>query len=96
MNIEVMWDNEEKTIDRYDYGKNWTWEDFSAANKQYEEMLTGVTHPVDVIANFTGGTPPPMGALGRFKSAQDNMAKKYGGGCRRRWWAFYYYVGIYF
>jgi hypothetical protein len=73
MSIEVTWDNEEKTIAHYDYGKDWTWEDFAAANKSYNEMLAGVDHPVDVIADFTGGTSPPMGALGRFKAAQEDI-----------------------
>lgn len=78
MNIEVVWDNEEKTIARFDYGIDWTWDHFLAANKQYDEMLVSVDHPVDLIADFTEGTLPPMGAFGRFKSSQENLKKKGG------------------
>lgn len=71
MKIHVLWDNDEKTIIRYDYSKGWTWKDFAEADKIYQQMRAEVTHTVHIIANFEDGAFPPMGALGKFKSAQE-------------------------
>ena len=35
-------------------------------------MIRGVDHGVDLIADFTDGSTPPMGALSQFKSAYEN------------------------
>lgn len=78
MNIQVGWDNDEKTVIRYDYGKGWTWDDFRNAVDTSNKMFAEVEHTVDLIANFEKGTAPPMGALGRFKYAQDTMPKNGG------------------
>lgn len=78
MNIDIEWDNDEKTIIRYDYGKNWTWDDFRNAVDTSNKMFAEVEHTVDLIANFEQGTAPPMGALGRFKYAQETMPKNGG------------------
>ncbi len=71
MGIEVLWDNEEKTIIRYDYGKDWSWDDFWTAVETSNAMVRTVSHTVDFIANFEGGTPPPLGAFSKFKRAQE-------------------------
>ena len=73
MNIQVSWDNEDQTILRYDYRPGWTWEDFYEADKISHEMIANSVVTVHIIANFADGALPPMGALGRFKSAQENL-----------------------
>jgi hypothetical protein len=73
MGIEVTWDNDEKTIIHYYYGKNWSWEDFRQAGEISNAMAVEVHHTVDIIADFLDGSPPPIGALGRFKNAQESM-----------------------
>ncbi len=62
MNIEVLWDSDKKNILHFVYGENWTWEDFHAASKTSTQMIGSVEHTVDVIADFSNGTPPPIGA----------------------------------
>lgn len=69
MDIQVNWDNEEHTIIRYDYGPAWTWQNFAAAIEQAQAMVGADGRTVDIIANFTEGAPPPVGALTRFSSA---------------------------
>lgn len=76
MNIDIFWDNDEKTIIRFDYKKGWTWEDFSEANTIVQRMNAEVNHTTHIIANFEDGAFPPMGALGKFKTAQENMPEQ--------------------
>ena len=73
MSIQLSWDNDEKTIIRFDYGKGWTWDDFSEAGKLVQKMRAEVNHPVHIIANFEDGAFPPLGALGKFRTAQENV-----------------------
>lgn len=71
MGIEVLWDNEAKTIIRYIYAPDWTWQDFEQAAETSTSMAGTVTHSVGIIADFSQGAPPPMGALAKFKRAQE-------------------------
>lgn len=73
MKINVVWDNEEKTIVRYDYGKGWTWDDFWVASGTSNQMLASVDHKVDFITSFVDSTPPSIGAFAQFKRAQDTF-----------------------
>ncbi len=76
MSIQVVWDNEEHSVIRYDYNSGWTWDDFREAGKVTTDMIKTVDHPVHVIASFADRAFPPMGALGRFKSAQESLPKE--------------------
>jgi broad specificity phosphatase PhoE len=76
VSIQVVWDNDDHTIVRYDYSPGWTWDEFREAGKTTFEMMASVNHIVHVIANFADRAFPPMGALGRFKSAQESMPKE--------------------
>ncbi len=71
MSIRVVWDNEARTILRYDYGLRWSWEDFHAAEERMHAWLRATPHTVDLIANFEGGSAPPVGVFGHFKRAQE-------------------------
>ena len=78
MGIEVVWDNEEKTIIRYDYGSAWTWEDYWAASQSAREMLKTVAYEVDIIANFEAGMRPPLSAISHFKQSLDTTPENLG------------------
>ncbi len=78
MNIEVSWDNDEKTIIQFAYAENWTWEDFHSATKISNQMISSVEQTVDVIADFSNSTSPPMGALGKFRSAMETSPENQG------------------
>ncbi len=74
MPIQVVWDNESKTVIRFDFSKQWDWEEFWTAVRQSDTMMTAMPYRVDLIANFEGSASPPLGALGQFKRAIQEMA----------------------
>ncbi len=69
MNIEVVWDNDQKTILRYIYGKSWTWADFNTAAKVAYDMLDTVDHKVSVIMDFQNANIIPQGAITQVQRA---------------------------
>ena len=69
MNIEIVWDNEAKSILRYIYGRSWTWTDFNAAAKTAYAMLDTVDHKVSVIMDFQNANIIPQGAITQVQRA---------------------------
>jgi hypothetical protein len=69
VNISVVWDNDEKTILRYIYGKNWNWADFHSAAKEAYEMLDTVEHKVNIIMDFLNAQLVPQGAITNVQRA---------------------------
>jgi hypothetical protein len=69
MNIELVWDNDEKTILRYIYGRSWTWADFNTAAKEAYEMLDAVEHKVSIIMDFQNANIIPQGAITHVQRA---------------------------
>lgn len=67
MGIQVVWDDPEKTILRWDFDPEWTWDDFWAAFDESVRLGDGYTHRVDVMPNVTNTKQLPIGALGAFK-----------------------------
>ncbi len=63
MSITVQWDNDEKTVIRYDVSDNWTWDEFRQAVEQIHAMIDTVSHTVDAIANLENGNFLPSGSL---------------------------------
>jgi hypothetical protein len=61
MPIDVTWDNEAKTVLRYDIGEYWNWDDFPTAVRQAERMRAEVLHPVSLIIAAQDGMRPPLG-----------------------------------
>lgn len=51
MNINVEWDNSEKTIILQTYGLHWGWEDVHAARAQSVILMDSVSHKVHFIIN---------------------------------------------
>lgn len=74
MTIKVIWDNDEtKTILRYDFIGNWTWNEFYAASAEFHAELDRVNHKVDTIINLTGSTGMPGNVLSHAYSAFQNQ-----------------------
>ena len=69
MNITVVWDNDEKTILRYIYGKNWNWTDFRKVAKEAYQMLDTVDHKVNIIMDFQNAQLVPQGAITNVQRA---------------------------
>ena len=53
MNIEVRWDDEQKSIIRWTFPKQWTWDEFYSALQGSRAMVRGENHIVDVIVDMT-------------------------------------------
>lgn len=69
MNIDVMWDNETKTIIRYLFKNGWNWDDYFAAIKAAGELLDTVDHKVDIVMDFHSANMIPQGAITQVQRA---------------------------
>jgi hypothetical protein len=67
MGIRVTWDNAEKNVIRYDFDRNWNWNEFHVAAQQAFDMTRSVPHIVDTISNFPPGVNLPANALFQFR-----------------------------
>jgi hypothetical protein len=47
--IQVSWDNEAKTIARYDFEYGWTWVELEVANSELREMMKTIHHEICLI-----------------------------------------------
>jgi hypothetical protein len=63
MPIQVQWDNEDKTILRYQYEGAWTWDDLYTALAQGYEWIDTVDHTVDIIIDLRQSSIIPSSAL---------------------------------
>jgi len=72
MNIKVSWDNDDKTVIRYDFEGTWTWEDFKIAATEAFAMTRSVEHPVDTISNFLPGVLLPPNAIFQFRRIMED------------------------
>jgi hypothetical protein len=62
MGIQIVWDNDEKTILRYIFDTHWTWDDFYKARSEAYNHIDTVQHKVGVIfdAPVNMSLPPNM------------------------------------
>lgn len=63
MPIDIRWDNSSHSIICCDFAKTWTWNDVFAMNKQIENMMDSVDHPVQVVIIMKGKKFPNSGTL---------------------------------
>jgi hypothetical protein len=73
MGIQVVWDDVGQTIIRWDFDKEWDWNDFWAAFDSSIRMAGSSTYRMDVIPNVTNSKRLPIGALGAFKSIDTKL-----------------------
>jgi hypothetical protein len=78
MSITVQWDNEEKTIIRYDFTGNWDWVEFRERAKEASALTRSVEHRVDSISNFLPGTHIPKDAFIHFRRVMSDAPKNRG------------------
>ncbi|MCU0498631.1 MAG: hypothetical protein MUF87_14870 [Anaerolineae bacterium] len=69
MAIHVVWDNEEKTVVRWDFEGIWDWQEVYYAAGRSATMREAVDHAVSVILNLERATPLKSGALTHTKNA---------------------------
>jgi hypothetical protein len=69
MSVTANWDNEAKTVVRYDFKDKWTWAEFRTAATEAFAMTRSVPHRVDSISYFHHGATVPSDALFHFSRA---------------------------
>ncbi len=73
MSIDVSWDDDTRTIIRWDFGEKWTWEEFHEAFRRSNEMNDDRSYRVDVIPNAANSPHMPLGALSEFRRLDDQL-----------------------
>jgi hypothetical protein len=78
MPVTVQWDNDQKTVLRYEFSDVWTWEEFFEAQGQREPLLQDVHHRVHHLLIFAPHQRVP--ALLTFNAKRlDDRRFKYSG-----------------
>jgi hypothetical protein len=72
MAIDVVWDDDSQSILRWDFSADWSWDEYQLAFDRSLEMVSSVSHRVDVIPNVIETQKLPAGALAQFKRVYDN------------------------
>jgi hypothetical protein len=63
MPVNMLWDDAEKSILRFEYQGKWTWEEVNDTMVKANLELTAAQHRVDTIHDFTGSSGLPSNAL---------------------------------
>lgn len=71
MGIDVLWDDSERTILRYDFEPEWTWVEFWEAIDESNAMMLSVPYTVDFIGNFSNGKLPSIGSFRILKRSRE-------------------------
>lgn len=61
MPIQVVWDNEDKTIIRVTFPEKWTWDEFQEIDYRVEIMIGRIQHKVVYIADMSATKSVPKG-----------------------------------
>ena len=69
MGIQVVWDNDEKTIIRYVFDVRWTWDDFYAARTDAYNLIDTVQHKIGVIFDAPPNVTLPPNMITHSRSA---------------------------
>ncbi len=69
MAIAVQWDNLEHTVVRWDFDRDWTWEEFADSARVSSAMMASMDARIDVILNVTNCRPPQRSMTRYHRSA---------------------------
>jgi hypothetical protein len=69
MGINIAWDNDARTIFRYDFEPEWTWDEFFAAKEQAKPLLDAAPHQFAVLINATQMSHLPPDSLANARHA---------------------------
>ena len=81
MGVTVQWDNDEKTVIRYDFTGYWDWAEFREKAQEAFAMTRSVPHKVDTISNFLPGTSIPRNAIFQFRRIMTEAPENRGVNC---------------
>lgn len=63
MGVTVVWDNDEKTVQRYIYRGIWNWDEVHAAVTEGHRMLDTIDHKAASIVDMSGTSFVPSNAI---------------------------------
>ena len=66
MSIEIQWENEEKTIIRWIFSGDFTWEDYDEGDKKLASMITDIDHNFATIFDLSQMTTLPRYAVSQY------------------------------
>ncbi len=69
MGIQLIWENDEKTIIRHIYDAEWSLEDYYRLIDTHVQTLTSVSHTVDIINDLRKVTHVPESILSAIRHA---------------------------
>jgi hypothetical protein len=72
MSIKIVWDNDEKTVVRYIFDKQWTWPEFFTAKAEAYALIGSVKHPVGIIMDAPPEVKLPPNTLTHSRNALRN------------------------
>lgn len=78
MSVQIVWDNNEKTIIRFIFEGKWTWEEFYPTHYKAIDMVKSVTHRVNVIVDMRKGVSTPANVLMHIKNISDKQPPNVG------------------
>jgi hypothetical protein len=78
MGVTVQWDDDAKTVIRYDFEGDWDWTEFGVKAQEAFAMTRSVEHKVDTISNFKPGAKVPQDAFFQFRRAMTKAPKNRG------------------
>jgi hypothetical protein len=67
MSVQVVWDNEERTIIRYIIAGKWTWGEMLEVVQISNSWLDEVSHPIHFIHDMSEGKAIPAGAITQLR-----------------------------
>jgi hypothetical protein len=60
LRVQVIWDDEDKTIIRFIFEANWTWDEYTAAQQVAYDLAATVRYKVGVLVEEGPTLPPEM------------------------------------
>lgn len=78
MTIRVYWEDETKTIVRYDFEGKWTWNELYPVYYEAIAMENSVPHRVDVILDLTRSGTLPANSLLHVKNISEKQPPNIG------------------
>ena len=69
MSIDVRWDNADKTIIRWQFNDNWTWDDYYGALQISRQLCRQATYIVDIIVDMRDSKTLPNNVFTHAQNA---------------------------
>lgn len=73
MTVQSSWYTDDHTIIHMEFIGKWQWSEFHTAFDESRRLVDSVSHPVDILMDFTGSDQIPNGAITHVKRAANDV-----------------------